>query len=110
MVSGAIHAWSFPDARQDRKGAGPKMSATTKGGKQVVIYGGFLKLVGGTQQPCGFPTKDDHFGGVLRVPPFEETPIYNPFIKKTFFFLGKNVALGKSHLCQLKVVKRLAFV
>lgn len=45
MVSGAIHAWSFPDARL-QKGAGPKMLAQLKGGKQVVIYGGFLKLVG----------------------------------------------------------------
>ena len=26
------------------------------------------------QQPFGFPTKNDHFGGVLGVPPFKETP------------------------------------
>ena len=24
----------------------------------------------------GFPTKNDHFWGVLGVPPFKETPIY----------------------------------
>ena len=28
------------------------------------------------QQPFGFPTKNDHFGGVLGVPPFKETPMY----------------------------------
>jgi len=38
-------------------------------------YGGFLKWWYPTTM--GFPTKNDHFGGVLGVPPFKETPIYN---------------------------------
>ena len=29
---------------------------------------------GGTQQPWGFPAKNDHFG-VFGIPPFKETPI-----------------------------------
>ena len=29
----------------------------------------------GTQQPCGFPTRNDHFGVFWGVPPFKETPI-----------------------------------
>ena len=31
---------------------------------------------GGTQQPWVFLLKNGHFGGVLGVPPFKETPIY----------------------------------
>ena len=41
-----------------------------------------------------FRSKDDHFGGVLRVPPFEETPIYNPLKKKGLLFLGEKRGIG----------------
>jgi len=33
--------------------------------------------------------------GVLRVPPFEETPIYNPFIKKGLLFWGEKRGIGE---------------
>ena len=36
-------------------------------------YGCFLKWW--YPATMGFPTKNDHFGGVLGVPPFSETPI-----------------------------------
>ena len=47
----------------------PATRATTEGG-----FGGFLKWWYLTTM--GFPTKNDHFGGVLGVPPFKETPIW----------------------------------
>jgi len=31
-------------------------------------------MVGFPNKPMGFPTKNDHVGGVLGVPPFKETP------------------------------------
>ena len=30
----------------------------------------------------GFPTKNDHFGGVFGVPPFKETPMYKSIVPK----------------------------
>ena len=41
------------------------------------IYGGFRKWWYPTT--FGFPTKNDHFGCELGVPPFKETPIYRPY-------------------------------
>ena len=39
----------------------------------------------------GFPTKNDHFGGVLGVPPFKETPIIpvfqNPLVIQDSYLL-----------------------
>ena len=40
----------------------------------IYTYGSFLKCCYTTT--IGFPTKNDHFGGVLGIPPFKETPIY----------------------------------
>ena len=39
-----------------------------------LVCGGFLKWWYPTTM--GFPTKNDHFGGVLGVPPFKETPMW----------------------------------
>ena len=49
MVSGAIHAWSFPDARL-QKGAGPKMLAQLKGQAGGYFFWGFPKMGGFPQQ------------------------------------------------------------
>ena len=40
---------------------------------QCFLYGGFLKCWYPTSM--GFPTENDHFWGVLGVPPFKETTI-----------------------------------
>ena len=50
-------------------------------------YGGFLKWYPTT---IGFPTKNDHFGGVLGVPPFKETPT-NAYSWWFHFWLGRVV-------------------
>ena len=44
--------------------------------KWIFIYWGFLKWWDFPNKPMGFPSKNDHFGVFLGVPPFKETPIY----------------------------------
>ena len=41
--------------------------------KSIVVFFNLKKYM-------GFPTTNDHFGGVLGIPPFKETPIYDDYI------------------------------
>ena len=57
------------------------------------LHGGFLKWWYPTTM--GFPTKNDHFGGVLGVPPFKETPAWIPIIPQ---FSGWQAGKDEQHV------------
>ena len=81
-------------------------------GKNIAKTGGFLKWWYPTT--IGFPTKNDHFGVFLGVPPFTETPncFTPPLIHKIrgslAAFLGRRLATRKKGAIKLTAIFRFS--
>ena len=63
-------------------------------------YGGFLKLW--YPKTMGFPSKNDHFGGVLGVQPFKETPIWIWEWPWTIYISRDEEKIGKDTAIRIK--------
>ena len=67
----------FEDVSPTKNGAVPASHVSFPRGFHSFPSGGFLKyLKCWYPTTTGFPTKNDHFGVFLGVPPWKETPIY----------------------------------